>query len=279
MAETKKSSLLERSGRLAEWALRLHNGILRIEDPLRLATGRLFWREQSNLVSFPIATFDRADILVNRTIPAILKQTHQDVEIVIVLDGSEEACFEKVRELNDSRVRIKRLPRRTRYPSDPKNRWMVAGWRPRNIAARLSRGNWIYWISDDDVLLPDAVEKLLSHAKASGAETVSASFQKGYLNPVISHPDSGQENFGVDFSGPPVWLVRRYIGLFRWNRYSWLNSWNRPSDYDLVSRLTRLGAKFSSIDDVLGVQPEVEGTESTGLSGALRVTHKNASEV
>jgi hypothetical protein len=65
------------------FVLVVHTCLL-LEDFGRLTLGRLFWRAGRDLVSFPIATFNRVEILVNRTIPSILAQTHRNIEVVVV---------------------------------------------------------------------------------------------------------------------------------------------------------------------------------------------------
>lgn len=247
----------------------LNQVYLALEDWGRLSLGRLLWRGGGDLVSFPIATYNRIDIVVNRTIPSILAQTHGNIEVVVVADGTPESQLGRLRDSSDPRIRIVRLSKRTKYPSDPVSRWMVAGWKPRNAGSRLARGDWIYWISDDDVVLPHAVEALLAVANTGGYESVSGAYQKGTVKTMICLPLAGVQAVGFHITGPPAWLSRRYVGQFRWNRLSWRKQWNRPSDYDLMKRMEARGVRFGHTDQLVAIQPEVGGTEKTGLSGAL----------
>lgn len=256
-------------------AYRWHRLGLATQDWWFATLGRMSWRD-GDLVSFPIATFDRIDILVDRTLPSILSQTHHRIEVVVALDGTPPEMLSRLEEVTDPRVRFVRLARRTDYPSSPKERWMVAGWRPRNIASRRARGAWIYWISDDDVLMPNAVSKLLEIARRDSVEVVSGSYLSGTLTPVVHGPADGLDNFGVPISGPPVWMCRRYVGRFRWNRFSWHKQWNRPSDYDLIERMVKRRATFAGTDEVLAIQPDVEGSAHAGLRGALDIAAAEA---
>ncbi len=256
------------SSLVCAWA----SAVLAVEDYCRLTFGRLAWQNGDDLVTFPIATFNRIGILVDRTIPSILAQTHRNIEIVVVADGTPESQLSRLRDISDPRVRIVRLSKRTKYPRDPVARWMVAGWKPRNVGSRIARGGWIYWISDDDVVLPHAVEALLAVAKTGGYESVSGAYQQGILKPRICLPVAGFEAVGFDITGPPAWLLRRYVGQFRWNRSSWRKHWNRPSDYDLMKRMEARGARFGHTEQLVAVQPEVDGTGKTGLLGALEAS-------
>ncbi len=134
---------------------------------------------------FPIATFNRTEILVNRSIPSILSQTHRNIEVVVVADGTPESQLRPLRDISDPRIRVVRSSKRTKYPSDPVSRWMVAEWKRRNVGSRIARGNWIYWISDDDLVLPDAVEALLAVAGSGGYESGSGAYHQGTVKPKI----------------------------------------------------------------------------------------------
>lgn len=244
----------------------------------RLALARVMDRRRGRgsehipIVSIPIATYDRIDILASRTIPSILAQTWSSIEVIIVADGTPDDLLEPLSRIVDPRVRVHRLRHRTRYPRAPLERWMVAGCRPRNVGARLSHGAWILWMSDDDVLMPDAVEKLIAAAEQSGpaTESVFGSYISGTAEPHVITAESGREVIGFPATGPPAWLIRRRLRLFRWNKQSWRRRTERPCDYDLFRRMHRAGVRFATTEHVVASQPDVSGTDLPGRRGALR---------
>jgi len=243
--------------------------IFSARDRVIIALGRRSWVD-NNLVSIPIATYNRWEVLRDRTIPSLLAQDYLNIEIVIVADGSVEADFlATALAVTDERVRFIRLKKRSRYPKAPLHRWMVAGSRPRNVAARESRGSWIYWISDDDVLKPHAISTLLAEAIENGAESVHAGYVAGTLDPVTVLPSAGIQELGVSFTGPKCWLVKSYVGKMAWNKWSWMKPDFRPVDYDLLERMLLAGVMRTSIDEVVAIQPEVQGTPFPGRRGAL----------
>ena len=110
----------------------------RLADWARLCIARAQVRELGGeRVSVPIATYDRIDVLLQRTVPALLQQTHQDIEIIVVGDGTPRPLWSQVEAFAHPRVKTRRLKKRTRYPQDPLSLWMVAGWRARNLGARM----------------------------------------------------------------------------------------------------------------------------------------------
>lgn len=216
-------------------------------------------------VTIPIATYDRIDILVERTIPALLGQTHQDIEVIIVGDGTDSALFAKVERVPDPRVRTILLPQRTAYPADPLERWMVAGWKARNCGAGAATGGWLLWVSDDDIVLPQGIETLVRFAHSHpAADVVSAGFEVQARPPFIDLPSTSDTGLPMAIAGMPALMARTYTRAFRWNGQSHLKSWNRPSDYDLLMRMHRAGMKFASVDEVVAIVPEVAGTGGVG---------------
>lgn len=243
-----------------------------VADPWRVRRAR---RRRTGVleapsVSVPLATYDRVSLVVERTIPALLGQTHADIEVVVVGDGTPLPTWRPMEARGDERVVARRLRRRTRYPRTPLERWMVAGWRPRRIAARLSRGDWLLWMSDDDIILPTGVADLLRVAEEHPeAEVITGAYYVGSDRSQTRSPGDGRS--GLDFvaSGMPAMLVRSDLARISWNRHSWRKRWNRPSDYDLMDRLHRAGARFAATDALIAIVPEVEGTGLVGSRGSI----------
>jgi glycosyltransferase involved in cell wall biosynthesis len=242
----------------------------RVVDPRRLRKERAS-SSQSNRrrVSIPIATYDRIDVLVDRTIPAILNQTHDDLEVIVVGDGSPKSLWDRLSEIEDDRVRRVRLRRRTRYPSDPLALWMVAGWRPRNLGARLADGEWILWMSDDDILPPNALASMLEvAAQAPQVEVISGTKQSGTVQPRMVTLENAGHGLGLLVVGMPL-LCRSSLRAFRWNRHSWRKKRNRPIDFDLLERMGKAKVRMGITRDVVAIHPEVSDTGLIGSKGAI----------
>lgn len=96
-------------------------------------------------LSIIIPSYNRPHLLP-RAVKSALEQTLEDIEVVVVDDGSTEP----VNLPEHPRLRIVRLP---------ENRGTAAA---RNAGAEAARGRWITYLDDDDQLLPHMAEVSLA---------------------------------------------------------------------------------------------------------------------
>ena len=220
---------------------RLH--ALRAEQQYPLA-----WTEAAPLVSVTMATRDRPGLLVERSLPAILGQTHGELEVIVVGDHADEATAEAVRSLGDSRLVYRNLTQRLRFTEDPQALWLVGSTMARNEANRHARGRWIVSVDDDDAIRPDCVERLLKVARESRSECV--------YGRVEVHRD-GERPFEL-CSFPPsqgqfTWAAGMcHSGLRFFERELFAANLGLPGDWFLAERMLRAGARFAMVDAVLG---------------------------
>lgn len=120
------------------------------------------FEEREPLVSICTATYNRPDLLISRCINSLISQTYNNIEIIVVGDGSAQETVERVSAVHDPRVRFVNLPRQDDYPGNLELRWMVAGANAINHAFSLARGAFITQLDDDDSHTPDRIEKLVS---------------------------------------------------------------------------------------------------------------------
>ena len=111
-------------------------------------------------VSVAIPTFNRAH-LVTRAIRSALAQTIQDIEILVVDDGSTDATPEVLARIEDPRLQLARHERNAGIS------------RTRNTAIRLARGEWMAFLDDDNEWAPEYLERqLVSVREHPGAGVV-----------------------------------------------------------------------------------------------------------
>ena len=240
----------------------LRSGYLAASEPALLARIRRDAAPLSDepLVSIPIATFDRVETVLERTLPALLAQTYERVEVVLVGDGCPDDVASRLAAVRHPRVRFRNLRRRTRYPDDPVHRWMVAGSRPRNVGAGLADGELLLWMSDDDLLYPDAVATLLTALRADDAEVALGAAD---IDPGLD-VGAARSSRLVEPPSAKVWMARSYLRRFRWSRTSWMKHWNRPCDLDLFARMQHAGVRFVATEGPVCLVLPVEGTTLHG---------------
>ncbi len=103
------------------------------------------------LVSVIIPTLDRPKLLL-RAIDSVLRQTHHDIEVIVVVDRPSPETLSAVRTVSDARLRLIVNPHPT-----------TAGG-ARNVGADNATGEWIAFLDDDDEWLPNKLEQQLAFA-------------------------------------------------------------------------------------------------------------------
>lgn len=92
-------------------------------------------------VSVVIPTRNRPE-LVARAVRSVLDQTFTDLEVVVIIDGPDEATKASLNAITDSRLRI------CMYPTSS------GGAQARNLGVQNARADWIAFLDDDDQWLP-----------------------------------------------------------------------------------------------------------------------------
>ncbi len=123
---------------------------------------RLFDTAREPLVTVRIATWNRARVLTERTLPTVMAQSYRNLEILVVGDHCTDDTAERIAALGDPRIRFVNLPERGIYPTEPFARWCVAGAAPMNHALTIARGEWLAPLDDDDEFTPDHVATMLA---------------------------------------------------------------------------------------------------------------------
>jgi glycosyltransferase involved in cell wall biosynthesis len=189
------------------------------------------------LVSVNIATYNRAEILLERSLPSILQQTYDNLEINIVGDGCTDDTERLIRKVRDPRVRFVNLAERGNYPSDPARRWMVAGTAALNHALSMTTGDFVTHLDDDDEHLPDRIEKLLLFSLSNDCDFV--------WHPFLLEDTQG--NWIVNDAQAPVLgsvttsaiFYRGWLKTIAWDvEAHWLDE---PGDWNRIRRMKLLG--------------------------------------
>ena len=93
------------------------------------------------LVSVILPSYNHVDF-VREAIESVLNQSFQNLELIVVDDGSTDGTPEQIEKIKDHRIQLIRLET---------NRMQ----HPRNLALGLAKGRYIAFQNSDDVWLPD----------------------------------------------------------------------------------------------------------------------------
>ena len=127
-----------------------------------------------------------AEKYVGLCIDSIFRQTFQNFEVIMVDDCSTDRSLEVVHTYRDPRIRIVR---------QFKNSGESAS---RNLGLANARGKYVYFMDDDDALLPDCLETFFRAAEESNADVV-------HVNSWIEVID---EDFALDQENVNGYVIR-----------------------------------------------------------------------
>jgi glycosyltransferase involved in cell wall biosynthesis len=114
------------------------------------------------LVSVVIPTWNRPQLVV-RAVRSALRQTLEAIEVIVVVDGPDDVTVPVLREINDSRVKIKALPLN------------LGPGEARNAGVGEAKSRWVAFLDDDDEWFPQKLEAQLQTAQLSA-----------YRDPIVS---------------------------------------------------------------------------------------------
>ena len=244
-----------------------------IIEPLLLKKARAKYAKnyiekcQNPLISITIPTYDRGKLLIDRTLPSIYAQSYKNFEIVIVGDCCEDGTVEILSKIEDCRVKFINLPKRTKYPKDPKLRWFISGVGPSNHGIDLAQGKWICYFDDDDIMASDYLESLLNFAESNDYEYV-AGLYKEERNGIASIKGHKSEEY-LEFGGHSTWMYRSYLSFFKYNINSWRKSYNCPQDIDFQLRMRSAGVRMELLDKVVSYIKPRPGNTTIGLDARI----------
>jgi glycosyltransferase involved in cell wall biosynthesis len=125
---------------------------------------------QSELVSVIIPTYNRVNTL-SRAIESVLNQTHSNLELIVIDDGSDDSTVELVSEMESKDKRIK-------YFRLSENKGVAVA---RNVGMKESQGSYTAFLDDDDRWLPKKLELSLEVFKENKESNIGLVYTNGEL--------------------------------------------------------------------------------------------------
>jgi glycosyltransferase involved in cell wall biosynthesis len=134
------------------------------------------------VVSVVIPTLDRPSLLL-RAIDSVLRQSYQEIEVIVVVDKPSQDTLSAIQSLSDSRVRLIVNP------------YAPTAGGARNAGADHATGEWIAFLDDDDEWLPNKLERQIAFASGRTPALVSCLSRvvtpsATYISPRVTYDNS-----------------------------------------------------------------------------------------
>jgi glycosyltransferase involved in cell wall biosynthesis len=208
------------------------------------------WEEPEPLVSVRIATYENAQVLCERTLASVCRQSYARWECIVVGDAVTDDTEARIAAIGDPRIRFVNLPFRGPYPDDALRRWRVAGTEPMNRGAREAAGRWVAPLDHDDEWEADHLEALLARARETRAELVYGKLRvchaaDGRVLPnVVGAWPLQYGQFG--FQGAIYHAGLRCFEVDPHARFA-----GEPGDWNLARRMWEAGVRFAFLDRIV----------------------------
>lgn len=208
-------------------------------------------------VSVIVPAFNAAQT-IRETVDSILAQTVQDIEVIVVDDGSTDGTIDVVRGFGDERVRL----------VEQHNGGAAAA---RNTGIGRAAGTWVAFLDSDDLWLPEKLERQLAELERTGmdAALTSVVLVDANLAPLEVRHSTPSDDLLMDFLSfrnlPAVMdtLIVRRSRLEQVGRFS--ADLVILEDWDLLIRLARNGG-VHPVTEPLALYRQHPGNRSRDLS-------------
>lgn len=192
----------------------------------------------NRLVSITMSTHDRPELLVRRSIPSVLAQSHPHWKLLIRGDGADEATAAAIAGFGDPRISYRNQPRRT-Y-DDPREQWCVGGAHALNAGLDEAQGEFVAHLDDDDEMLPHHLESLIGCLDDTEADLAWGTAYRQLPECWVLHGCAWEERGrrGNPIVHSAVLYRRDGFGDLRYDE-----SGAEPADYRMWQRLIAAGAR------------------------------------
>lgn len=131
-------------------------------------------------ISVIVPVYNIAEYLP-RSLDSILSQTHKNIEVIVIDDGSSDGSGDIIREYEKKDSRVKGIFKENSGVSDT-----------RNAGIELATGDYMSFVDGDDYIEPDMLEYLLENALKYGADISHCGYQMVFPSRVDYYYNTGK---------------------------------------------------------------------------------------
>ena len=218
-----------------------------LEAERKSALYQTLYSKDRPLVTVCIATFNRSQLLCERSLRSIREQSYTNLEIIVVGDNCTDDTPQRLGKIRDNRIRFVNRASRGDYPTEPFRRWCVAGTSALNDALNLATGDFITHLDDDDWHMPDRLEKLLAFTQTNRLELAYHPFfyetidGDWNVNPA--------ERFAIKNVTTSSVFYTSFFKRIHWDIHAHLLG--EPGDWNRLRKFAYLGARLDRFPEPL----------------------------
>ncbi len=160
-------------------------------------------------VSIIIPSFNSEE-WIEETIKSVLRQSYENIECVIVDDGSQDDSVKKAKGFEDSRLII----------VEQQNQGACSA---RNHGFRISTGDYICYLDADDAISENKIERQIELLIKSDKGSISSSRWSVYDDNILKAKDIVNENYR-DFTDVTEW----FINAWQYGAMAAIGTWMCP---------------------------------------------------
>lgn len=203
---------------------------------------------------------------------SVIKQTHSNMEIILVDDGSEEEYNDIIALFNDNRVMYSKLEHSNANFA-------------RNYGIMKSRGEYIAMLDSDDLWLPNHLEECLNTVKREDADglygslilknTVNGNMMEHRVRALYDNETMMSYLLGTGYGAQTSSL---FLSSESAKEIKWDESLKRHQDYDFVVRYSK-SFKLKPKIKATTIYVATNKTKNIDFESCIRVIEENKNEI
>lgn len=238
----------------------------------------------SQLVSILVPAYN-AQLWIAETLQSALGQTHRNIEVIVVDDGSSDGTVDVIRSFADDRLRL----------IQQENKGACAA---RNRALAEARGDFIQYLDADDLLAPEKIELQLERLTHEPRGTVATCGWARFYDGDLAGAVNDNRHDWKDYADPPQWLIDSGLGRGTMPIHTWLiprvvateaGSWNESlrinQDGEYNARVVLASSRIAFVPEAMvyyrsGTEGSISrGDNRSALESLLEATDLIASHM
>lgn len=218
----------------------------------------------NKLISIGICAYN-SEKYIREALDSAINQTHSNLEIIILNDGSQDSTKNIIESFNDSRII---------YIELMKNKGISNG---RQIVKSIAQGDYLVFLDSDDIFHKDRIEYLLNQALVSKSDITSDAYEcidesGNYLCDIVIPDYISKDQYFTKLIERNRMLPHPLISKKCYKNIDYDLRLKHSDDYDFWVTATLKGFTFSKTNEKKLQYRKVSGSLSSNIQKSLEET-------